>query len=55
MTIKPKKVLVTGGGGFLGSYIVEQLIARGYEVFSFSRKAYPEVEKMGATCIKGIN
>ena len=29
------KVLVTGGGGFLGLYIVEQLIAAGQTVFIF--------------------
>jgi 2-alkyl-3-oxoalkanoate reductase len=32
-----RKVLVTGGGGFLGSAIVRQLVARGDEVRSFSR------------------
>ncbi|QGJ71109.1 Nucleoside-diphosphate-sugar epimerase [Planctomycetales bacterium 10988] len=43
----PERVLVTGGGGFLGQYVVEQLIARGDEVHSLSRKAYPELDALG--------
>jgi nucleoside-diphosphate-sugar epimerase len=50
---KIKKILVTGGGGFLGSYIVEELLSRNYEVFSFSRKAYPELTEKGVTCLTG--
>lgn len=42
------KALVTGGGGFLGRAIVEQLLARGDEVTILSRSQYPEVEAMGA-------
>src|SRR5688572_5359614 len=30
-----KKVLVTGGAGFIGSFIVDALVARGYEVTIF--------------------
>lgn len=41
------KVLVTGGGGFLGRYIVEQLLARGDEVRIIARSAYPELEALG--------
>lgn len=42
------KVLVTGAGGFLGSYIVRDLMARGgYEVYSFSRSLYPKLESLG--------
>ena len=42
------KVLVTGAGGFLGSYIVRDLIARGgYEVYSFSRNSYPKLQDLG--------
>ena len=29
------KVLVFGGAGFLGSYVVDELIARGHEVTVF--------------------
>ena len=41
------KALVTGGGGFLGSAIVRQLRARGDQVVSFSRQAYPELTNLG--------
>lgn len=42
------KVLVTGAGGFLGSYIVRDLITRGgYEVYSFSRNSYPKLQEIG--------
>jgi nucleoside-diphosphate-sugar epimerase len=46
-------VLVTGGGGFLGSYIIKDLLKYGYKVVSFSRKAYPELEKLGVHCALG--
>lgn len=47
------KALVTGGGGFLGRYIVEQLLARGDEVTVFARGAYPELAELGAKQIQG--
>lgn len=47
------KILVTGGGGFLGKYIVKKLISEGHEVSNFSRSDYPELTKMGVNCIKG--
>jgi nucleoside-diphosphate-sugar epimerase len=47
------KALVTGGGGFLGRYIVEQLLAQGVEVAVFARGNYPEVTAQGATLIRG--
>ncbi len=47
------KVLVTGGGGFLGRYIVERLLERGDEVSIFCRGAYPEIEKLGVEVIRG--
>jgi nucleoside-diphosphate-sugar epimerase len=40
-------VLVTGGGGFVGSVIVRLLRERGCNVISASRNKYPELEKMG--------
>ncbi len=47
------KTLVTGGGGFLGRYICEQLIARGDQVRSFGRGAYPELAAMGVEVVRG--
>jgi len=48
-----RKVLVTGGGGFLGSAIVRRLVDRGDKVRSFSRGFYPELESMGVALIQG--
>ena len=39
--------LVTGGGGFLGQYIVEQLLARGDRVRVFCRNHYVSFERPG--------
>jgi nucleoside-diphosphate-sugar epimerase len=47
------RALVTGGGGFVGRYIVEQSLARGDEVTAFARGAYPELEKMGVRLVRG--
>lgn len=47
------KAFVTGGGGFLGQYIVEQLLAQGAQVTVFARGAYPELEKMGVRLVRG--
>mgnify|MGYP001200161635 FL=1 len=41
------KVLVTGGGGFLGSAIVRQLCDRGYAVHTLSRSDYPKLRELG--------
>ncbi len=45
--------LVTGGGGFLGRYIVEQLVARGDRVWSFGRNIYPGLTELGVEQIQG--
>jgi nucleoside-diphosphate-sugar epimerase len=45
--------LVTGGGGFLGRYVCEQLVARGDRVRSFGRGAYPELEALGVEVARG--
>jgi nucleoside-diphosphate-sugar epimerase len=47
------RVLVTGGGGFLGSALARRLAARGDEVHSFSRGRYPELEAVGVHCHQG--
>ena len=53
MAHMPRKVLVTGGGGFLGSAIVRRLVARGDQVRSFSRGDYPELRKLGVDVRQG--
>jgi nucleoside-diphosphate-sugar epimerase len=45
--------LVTGGGGFLGHYICEKLLARGDLVRSLGRGAYPELESLGVDVHRG--
>src|SRR5262245_3616352 len=45
--------LVTGGGGFLGRYIVEQLVARGDRVRILSRRVYPGLAAIGVECVQG--
>ena len=45
------KVLVTGGGGFLGFHIVKQLLQRGDDVTVVGRNHYPKVEEIGAKSI----
>ena len=47
------KALVTGGGGFLGSAIVRQLINRGDRVVSFSRGDYPQLAALGVEQRRG--
>ncbi len=47
------RALVTGGGGFLGRAIVEQLVGEGRCVRSYSRGAYPELEAAGVECVRG--
>ncbi len=49
----PEKVLVTGGGGFLGKAIVSRLIKRGDIVRSLARNHYPELEAMGVEQLQG--
>lgn len=48
-----RKVLVTGGGGFLGKAIVHLLLDRGDHVSSFSRNRYPELDAWGVPQIQG--
>lgn len=48
-----KKVLITGGGGFVGKAIVRQLRARNLDCLVLGRHLYPEVQAMGAMCRQG--
>ena len=41
------KILVTGGGGFLGQKLCEGLLARGHRVVSFNRGRYAELDALG--------
>ena len=47
------KVLVTGGGGFLGGAIVRMLRQRGDQVCSFSRGDYGELSALGVEQFRG--
>lgn len=47
------KILVTGGGGFLGGAIVRRLVERGDHVRSFSRGFYQELALLGVEQIRG--
>jgi nucleoside-diphosphate-sugar epimerase len=54
ITNKPlSKVLVTGGGGFLGEAIVKLLVERSDDVRSLSRGFYPDLTTMGVEQIQG--
>lgn len=47
------KLLVTGGGGFLGQALCRGLVARGHEVTSFSRGHYPALDAAGVRQVAG--
>lgn len=47
------KALVTGGGGFVGRYIVRQLVERGEAVRVLGRNSYPALAAVGAECVQG--
>jgi nucleoside-diphosphate-sugar epimerase len=49
----PENVLVTGGGGFLGSALGSALAARGDRVCSFSRNPHPGLSALGIAHIRG--
>src|SRR5690348_3117299 len=45
--------LVTGASGFLGLYIVEQLVARGAQVRAYCRTTPPELERLRVEIVRG--
>ena len=47
------RILVTGGGGFLGGAICRALIWRGDEVIAYQRSRAPGLLKLGAQCVQG--
>ena len=47
------RVLVTGGGGFLGRAIVERLLQRGHQVRSYARGDYPALAARGVETVRG--
>src|SRR5690606_6465752 len=49
----PMKVLVTGGGGFLGQALCRALLARGHAVHSFQRSHSPALQAMGVVQHRG--
>lgn len=47
------KILVTGGGGFLGQALCRGLVLRGHEVASFNRGHYPQLDAIGVRQLRG--
>jgi nucleoside-diphosphate-sugar epimerase len=47
------RVLVTGGGGFIGLALVHELCSRGIDVRVLGRHCYPAAVAVGATCLQG--
>ena len=47
------KILVTGGGGFLGQALCRGLVERGHRVRSFNRGRYPELDVLGVEQVRG--
>ncbi len=48
-----KRVLITGGGGFLGQKLAQALLGENIKVCSLSRGTYPQLTAMGVTTICG--
>jgi len=47
------RILVTGGGGFLGQALCRGLVERGHEVVSFNRGHYPALDALGVRQLQG--
>jgi nucleoside-diphosphate-sugar epimerase len=52
-SLKNKRTLVTGGGGFLGWAVVRKLLEKGALVRSFSRRSYPLLAAAGVDQVQG--
>lgn len=48
-----KKVLVTGGGGFIGSYVIDELLSRGIEVLVLDHTA-PGIYTKGVSSLQEV-
>ncbi len=48
-----QRVMVTGGGGFVGSAVVRKLVADGIEVGIIGRRQYPDLAKLGVAIHSG--
>jgi len=46
------KILVTGGGGFIGMALIKRLISDGHQVTSYSRKEYPLHWALGISSVQ---
>ncbi len=47
------KVVVTGGGGFIGKALVKALLAEGAHVIVIGRHPYPDLQEVGVSCLQG--
>jgi 2-alkyl-3-oxoalkanoate reductase len=47
------RVLVTGGGGFVGRYVVERLVECGYPVRVLGRRRHAELDRLGVEMLQG--
>ena len=47
------KALVTGANGFLGSYLVDELLDRGHEVVAMTRRRNDRLTQMRVECVNG--